>query len=112
MKAKNTKELKEKIEATAKSEFDFEQHLFKKYPDLFHTGEDGQLPPQFQRCWNDCPTGWETLVDNLFGSIDQYIKYTTKLKTIQTRRSKLGCIEISGERFTHGLIDSLIHIKG
>jgi len=88
MKAKNTKELKEKIEATAKSEFDFEQHLFKKYPDLFHTGEDGQLPPQFQRCWNDCPTGWETLVDNLFGSIDQYIKYTTKTEDNPDKKIK------------------------
>jgi len=88
MKAKNTKELKEKIEATAKAEFDFEQHLFKKYPDLFYTGEDGQLLPQFQRCWNDCPKGWETLVDNLFGSIDQYIKYTTKTEDNPDKKIK------------------------
>jgi hypothetical protein len=88
MKAKNIKELKEKIEATAKAEFDFEQHLFKKYPDLFYTGEDGQLLPQFQRCWNDCPKGWETLVDNLFGSIDQYIKYTTKTEDNPDKKIK------------------------
>ena len=88
MKAKNTKELKEKIEATAKAEFDFEQHLFKKYPDLFYTGEDGQLLPQFQRCWNDCPKGWETLVDNLFGSIDQYIKHTTKTEENPDKKIK------------------------
>ena len=88
MKAKNTKELKEKIEAEAKAEFDFEQHLFKKYPDLFHTGEDGQLLPQFQRCWNDCPKGWETLVDNLFGSIDQYIKHTTKTEENPDKKIK------------------------
>ena len=88
MKAKNTKELKEKIEAEAKAEFDFEQHLFKKYPDLFHTGEDGQLLPQFQRCWNDCPKGWETLVDNLFDSIDQYIKHTTKTEENPDKKIK------------------------
>lgn len=88
MKAKNTKELKEKIEAETKAEFDFEQHLFKKYPDLFHTGEDGQLLPQFQRCWNDCPKGWETLVDNLFGSIDQYIKHTTKTEENPEKKIK------------------------
>ena len=88
MKAKNTKELKEKIEATAKAEFDFEQHLFKKYPDLFYTGEDGQLLPQFQRCWNDCPKGWETLVDNLFDSIDQYIKHTTKTEENPDKKIK------------------------
>ena len=75
---KNIKELKEKIEAEVKQDFDFEQHLFKKYPDLFYKGEDGQLLPQFQRCWNDCPKGWESLVDNLFGCIDNYIKNTQR----------------------------------
>jgi len=78
MKYKNAKELKEKIEAEVKEDYDFEQHLFKKYPDLFPKGEDGELLPQMQRCWNDCPKGWEQLVDNLFGCIDSYVKNTTK----------------------------------
>jgi hypothetical protein len=78
MKTKTVKELKEKIEAEVKADFDFEQHLFKKYPSLFETGEDGELLPQMLRCWNDCPKGWETIVDHLFGSIDGYIKNTTK----------------------------------
>ena len=78
MKHKTVKELKEKIEAEAKQDFDFEQHLFKKYPSLFYTGEDGELLPQMQRCWNDCPKGWETLVDNLCGSIVDYVENTSR----------------------------------
>jgi hypothetical protein len=77
MNAKTVKELKEKIEAEAKEDFDFEQHLFKKYPSLFYTGEDGELLPQFQRCWNNCPKGWELIVDHLCGSIVNYIENTS-----------------------------------
>jgi hypothetical protein len=78
MKIKNAKELKEKIEAEAKQDFDFEQHLFKKYPSLFYIGEDGELLPQMYRCWNDCPKGWETLVDHLCGAIVNYNKNSTR----------------------------------
>lgn len=78
MKTKTVKELKEKIEAEVKEDYDFEQHLFKKYPNLFYAGEDGELLPQFQRCWNDCPTGWQTIVDHLCGSIDDYTKNTSR----------------------------------
>lgn len=78
MKFKTVKELKEKIEAEAKQDFDFEQHLFKKYPSLFHTGDDGELLPQFQRCWNDCPKGWELIIDNLCGAIVDYTKNTSR----------------------------------
>lgn len=88
MKYKNVKELKEKIEAEVKEDYDFEQHLFKKYPDLFPKGEDGELLPQMQRCWNDCPKGWEQLVDALFGSIDDYIKNTTKTKINPNKKTK------------------------
>jgi len=88
MKSKTVKELKEKIEAEVKEDHDFEQHLFKKYPDLFYKGEDGELLPQFQRCWNDCPKGWESIVDNLFGSIDDYIKNTTKTKINPKKKIK------------------------
>ena len=88
MNYKNIKELKEKIEAGVKEDFDFEQYLFKKYPDLFHKGKDGELLPQFQRCWNDCPKGWETLVDNLFGSIDSYIKNTTRSEANPKKKIK------------------------
>ncbi len=75
--AKNVKALKQKIEAEAKADFDFEQYLFKKYPQLFYTGEDGELLPQMKRCCNDCPKGWEILVDYLFGAIDNYAKNTS-----------------------------------
>lgn len=36
----NIKELKEKIEAEAQEDYNFEHHLFKKYPNLFYKGED------------------------------------------------------------------------
>ena len=77
MNYKAAKELKEKIEAEAKEDFDFEQHLFKNYPSLFNTGEDGELLPYFQRCCNDCPKGWELIVDHLCGSIINYIENTS-----------------------------------
>jgi hypothetical protein len=88
MNSKTVKELKEKIEAEIKQDFDFEQHLFKKYPDLFYKGEDEELLPQFQRCWNDCPKGWEHLVDNLFGCIDNYVKHTTRSKINPKKKVK------------------------
>ena len=78
MKTKKVKELKQKIAAAVKEDFDFEQYLFKKYPSLFCTDEAGELLPQDQRCWNDCPKGWETLVDNLFGSIVDYTQNTSR----------------------------------
>jgi hypothetical protein len=93
MKSKDVKELKEKIEAGVKQDFDFEQYLFKKYPDLFHKGEDGELLPQFQRCWNDCPKGWETLVEHLFGCIDNYVKNTTHTKLNPNRKAKAWIYE-------------------
>lgn len=66
------KELKEKIEE------DFEQYLFKKYPSLFYTGEDGELLSETQRCGSDCPKGWEPIVDNLCGAIVDYTKNTSR----------------------------------
>lgn len=76
MKSKTVKELKEKIEAEVKEDFDFEQLLFTKYPSLFYTDKDGELLPQMQRCWNDCPKGWEPIVDLLCGSIVNYNENT------------------------------------
>lgn len=76
MKSKTVKELKEKIEAEVKEDFDFEQLLFTKYPSLFYTTEDGELLPQMQRCWNDCPKGWEPIVDLLCRSIVNYNENT------------------------------------
>jgi len=70
------KELKEKIEAEV--EEDFEQYLFKKYPSLFYTGENGELLPETQRCHSDCPKGWEPIVDNLCGAIVDYTKNTSR----------------------------------
>lgn len=93
MKSKNVKKLKEKIDVEAKEDFDFEQHLFKKYPLLFPTSEDGQLLPQMQRCWNDCPKGWEPIVDNLFGCIDDYVKNTTRTKLNPDKKTKIWVYE-------------------
>lgn len=55
-------------------EQDFEQYLFQKYPDLFPKDENGDLLSQEYRCWNDCPKGWEDIIDNLCFSINTYVK--------------------------------------
>jgi hypothetical protein len=77
MKYKSATEEEDKI-TEAIEEDNFEERMFAKYPALFPQDEDGNLLPKMQRCWNDCPKGWEPLVDNLFGCIESYIKYTTK----------------------------------
>ena len=82
----SVKKLKTKIAAEVNKDFDFEQHLFKKYPSLFPTNEDGELLPQFERCWNDCPRGWETMVDNLFGCIDDYVRNTSRYVNDPSKR--------------------------
>jgi hypothetical protein len=51
---------------------DFEAYLFAKYPSLFYTDENGDLLPQEQRCWNDCPPGWRQILEDLFECIYQY----------------------------------------
>jgi hypothetical protein len=98
MKTKTVKELKEKIEAEIKEDYDFEQYLFKKYPSLFPTDQDGELLPQFQRCWNDCPKGWEQLVDDLFGCIDGYIKNTTKTEINPKKKVKTWIYRNAGTK--------------
>lgn len=50
----------------------FEQYLMDKYPDLFHE-EDGN---RICSCGAWVPAGWETIVDNLCGSITEYSKHT------------------------------------
>ena len=74
MKYKSVQEVKEKIATAVESEDAFEAHLFSKYPRLFPTDESGQLLPQSQRCWNDCPEGWRSIVESLFGCIDDYVQ--------------------------------------
>lgn len=74
-----------------KQEFDFEEYLFKKYPDLFSTDNSGNLLPQQVRCWNDCPKGWESIVDSLFGCIDLYVKNTTRSKANPKRKIVFAC---------------------
>jgi len=51
----------------------FEQKLMDKYPDLFYKNEDGTL---YCPCGAWVPQGWETIVDELCGSISRYIKCT------------------------------------
>lgn len=72
-------------------EFDFEGYLFKKYPDIFPVDDNGNLLPQHLRCWNDCPKGWESIVENLFGCIDNYIKNTTSSKFNPKRKIVFAC---------------------
>lgn len=78
MKYKSVKDLKDKISAAIEGDNDFEAHLFSKYPTLFPTDSDGNLLPQHQRCYNDCPDGWRHIVESLFGCIDNYIKNTSR----------------------------------
>lgn len=54
-------------------ENDFDGYLFSKYPDLFPKDENGNLLPQSMRCWNDCPPGWEPIIDDLCNSINTYV---------------------------------------
>jgi len=51
----------------------FEQKLMDKYPDLFYKKEDGSLECP---CGVWVPQGWETIVDELCGSITNYIQHT------------------------------------
>jgi hypothetical protein len=74
MKYKSVEELKKHILSEIEDGDIFEEYLFEKYPRLFPTDENGQLLPQSQRCWNDCPKGWMSIVDSLFGCIDDYIQ--------------------------------------
>jgi hypothetical protein len=75
MKYKSVEELKEHILSEIEDGDIFEEYLFKKYPRLFPTNENGELLPQSQRCWNDCPIGWMSIVDSLFGCIDDYVSH-------------------------------------
>lgn len=81
MKYKSVEEVKEKITADLEDSDAFEAHLFGKYPRLFPTDENGQLLPQSQRCWNDCPEGWRSIVESLFGCIDDYVQNYVHSKT-------------------------------
>jgi hypothetical protein len=78
MKAKIAKKTTKKTANKSKKHYDFDDVLFKKYPKLFQTDENGKLLPQFQRCWNDCPKGWEQLVDDLCFAINNYVYNTSR----------------------------------
>ena len=55
---------------------EFEQKLMDKYPDLFYKNEDGSLECP---CGVWIPQGWEKIVDNLCGAINNYIKCIYRL---------------------------------
>jgi hypothetical protein len=74
MKYSSVKELKYKIMQPIEDDDKFEAQLFTKYPALLPRDEDGNLLPQSQRCYNDCPDGWKHIVESLFACIDDYIK--------------------------------------
>lgn len=57
---------------------DFEQKLMNKYPDLFYKKEDESLECP---CGAWVPEGWETIVDELCGSINNYVKNTHRLES-------------------------------
>lgn len=65
-------ELKEHVASEIAAERDFEKELMTKYPDLWPVGPDGNL--RESDCGAGVPVGWENLVDNLCGAIDQHIK--------------------------------------
>jgi hypothetical protein len=75
MKYSSVKELNDKIMQEVEESDAFEAQLFAKYPSLFPRDESGNLLPQSQRCWNDCPDGWRNIIDSLFGCIDVYVKH-------------------------------------
>lgn len=53
----------------------FQQYLMDKYPDLFHKNEEGKpVCP----CGVWVPEGWHTIVDELCGCIQAYIKGTSR----------------------------------
>ena len=91
MKYKSVEELKEKIMEDLEDSDAFEEYLFKKYPRLFPTDENGELLPQSQRCWNDCPEGWRNIVDSLFGCIDDYVQNHVHTKPNPKYAKLLAC---------------------
>ena len=90
MKYKSVEELKEHILSEIEDGDIFEEYLFEKYPRLFPTNENGELLPQSQRCWNDCPIGWMSIVDSLFGCIDDYVQNHVHTKENPKRRIHLA----------------------
>ncbi len=73
-----------------------------KYPDLFYKNEDGSLECP---CGVWVPQGWETIVDELCGAINNYIKCTHRLdgeitnKMYYFWRSIGKCLDWSHKRF-------------
>ena len=59
------------------NQINFEQKLMQKYPDLFYKKEDGSFDCP---CGVWVPQGWETLVEELCGAINNYTKCTYHLK--------------------------------
>ena len=90
MKYKSVEELKKHILSEIEDGDIFEEYLFKKYPRLFPTDENGELLPQSQRCWNDCPVGWMNIVDSLFGCIDDYVQNHVHTKPNPKYRIRLA----------------------
>jgi len=88
MKYSSVEELKDKIMQDVEEDA-FEAQLFTKYPALFPRDESGNLLPQSQRCWNDCPDGWKNIVDSLFGCIDDYVKHHKHTKINPKRKHQL-----------------------
>lgn len=89
MKYSSVKELNDKIMESIENDNVFEAQLFAKYPDLFPRDEEGNLLPQSQRCWNDCPDGWRNIVDSLFGCIDVYVKHHKHTEVNPKRKFQL-----------------------
>jgi len=86
---KNAKQVKKQIKDSVLRDLrdqDFELYLFTKYPELFPTDEAGELLPQHLRCYNDCPTGWRNIVEDLFACIVNYQKHTKRYVPNPNRR--------------------------
>jgi hypothetical protein len=63
---------------------DFEKYVMEKYPSLFEKDENGNPIPAGCGIW--CPEGWEGIVDDLCGAINQYTTKTYRSKMVIKNR--------------------------
>lgn len=77
---------------------DFQQYLMGKYPDLFHKNEEGK-PVCHCGVW--VPEGWHTIVDELCGCIQTYIKgtYLSERKVLSKWYYFWNTLRVSVEEF-------------
>lgn len=89
MKYQSVEEMKTEIDNQIEDEDRFEQMLMDKYPALFHEVDGKLLPPE---CGISCPKGWEKIVDDLCGAINERTTstFTYKIKKNKEYHIRLG----------------------